>query len=107
MSIAEAFEPLSLLPDLHRQIKQVGNELAAVRNELAKKPVPNEDRWLTVKEARAYLGNMCEATFNKYLNDPHCEVPSSLVGGKRLLKRSELDTWVKLHEIRSQCPLLS
>lgn len=60
--------------------------------------------WLSIPEAAAYTG-LSERTIRQALNDPLYPAPLSAVrvgpsGGRRKIKRSDLDVWMESHPER-------
>ena len=53
-----------------------------------------EDRHMGMKEAARYLG-MSERKFGSHVKS----IPRFKVGGKWLLRKSELDTWMEHHRV--------
>jgi excisionase family DNA binding protein len=51
------------------------------------------DPWLSLRAAATYT-SLSIRTLRKWLTDPDCPLPYYPVGGKILLRRSELDKWI-------------
>lgn len=61
----------------------------------------SSDSWLDAEQARAYLGNMSKGTFDKYRYQTKPCIKGYKLDGKILYKKSDLDAFVHLYEIKS------
>ncbi|MDR3402385.1 MAG: helix-turn-helix domain-containing protein [Chthoniobacter sp.] len=90
------------LPPVQGILDDIKRQLAAMREELrqSRSAKENDDGWLDARAAAKYL-SMSATTFDKHRYSSSPKIPGSRVGGKMLYKRSDLDNWVRLHEIKS------
>lgn len=91
-------------PQVVRLLEEQGREIAALRQDIKALTRPagdvGNDGWLGAKEAAQYFG-MSAGTFDKYRYQTDVRIKGYKLGGKTLYKRSDLDTFVKLFEVRS------
>jgi len=59
------------------------------------------DSWLDAKRAAEYL-DVSSGTFDKLRYKAHPRLKGYRVGGKTLYKKSELDQFVKLYDVRAE-----
>lgn len=93
-------EGLSSAPVILSMLEEQGRQLAALREDLRRKFLPETDGWLDAKSAAQYLG-LSTATFDKYRYQTKVKIKGYRVGGKLLYQRKDLDSFVKLYEINS------
>jgi hypothetical protein len=63
-------------------------------------PIGHSDGWLDAKSAARYL-EISENTFDKYRYKTNPRIKGFRLDGKILYKRSDLDAFVKLYELKS------
>jgi hypothetical protein len=61
----------------------------------------SSDPWLTAEQARRHMGSMSKGTFDKYRYETSPRLPGHKLDGKVLYKRSDLDNFVRLYELKS------
>jgi hypothetical protein len=93
---------LAATPLIVALLQENNREIAALRAELAKKSsVPSElDGWLDAKAAAKYLG-ISSGSFDKYRYKTSPKIKGYALDGKTLYKRSDLDSFVMLYELKS------
>ena len=95
-------EGLAALPDLVEKLGRIEEKFAHLEAEV-KKNVGGEkdlDGWIDAAKAAKYL-DMSPGTFDKYRYTVEPKITGHTVGGKTLYKRTDLDLWVKLWELKS------
>jgi excisionase family DNA binding protein len=55
--------------------------------------------WLGLRQVTRYA-NICERTIRGWIHWPLDPLPAVRVGGKILVKRSELDAWLEKHRVK-------
>jgi len=93
-------DALSAIPHLEGEMRR---EFASIRETLATKPRTSEqsDGWLDAKAAARYMG-ISQTTFDKYRYQTTPKIKGSKLDGKTLYKRSDLDTFIMLYELKSR-----
>jgi hypothetical protein len=92
----------ALAPALSGLLERL-EKLAAQFDAIRTPPVEGfSDPWLTAGQARVYLGNMAKGTFDKYRYETSPRLPGHKLDGKVLYKRSDLDNFVRLYELKSK-----
>jgi hypothetical protein len=78
-------------------------EMAALRREIERQHSTREDpdRWLDAKAAAGYLG-ICASSFDKYRYSTSPKLNGSKLDGKTLYKKSDLDNFVRLYDLKSR-----
>jgi excisionase family DNA binding protein len=56
--------------------------------------------WMGIRQLRAYA-SVSERTLRSWIHSPVDPLPAVRVGGKILVKRSELDLWLERHRIKA------
>ena len=100
----QLFTGIAEFPAIVGLLRSQAKELCEIKCELADliqrfHQIKN-DGWLDAKAAAAYLG-MSAGTFDKYRYLTIPKLKGYKVGGKVLYQRIDLDTFVKLFEVRS------
>jgi len=95
--IAALPEVLRLAEAQSRTIEAMRKDIEALRSSAHGTAV---DGWLDAKGAAAYL-SMSAGTFDKYRYEGSPRIKGYRIGGKLLYKREDLDSFVKLWEMKS------
>lgn len=101
-SFAQVVRGIAILPSILALLREQQQQLAALRAEICK-PVPtvdSTDGWLDARGAAKYLG-VSAATFDKYRYQTTPKIKGYKLDGKVLYKRADLDSFVRLYELKS------
>lgn len=101
-AFAQMLQSLASAPEILALLYEHKRELAALREEMARKAATSTDAdgWLDAKAAAEYL-SLSPGTFDKYRYSSAVKINGYKVGGKTLYKRGDLDLFVKLFELKS------
>lgn len=93
---------IGAIPALVSEFRQLRQEFAALREKLELQPdsATTDDGWLDAKDAARYMG-LSPGTFEKYRYRTSHKITGYKLDGKTLFKRSDLDTFVRLYELKS------
>lgn len=100
---SDILKSIASLPGLGQQLSNLGHEIAALKEEVRnlQKMDRNDDAWLDTKAAAKHL-SLSANTFEKYHRHTTPRIPGYRVGGKTLFKREDLDSFVKLYDVKSR-----
>ena len=82
----------------------LGANLKSAINALNSSKAPTQaslDGWLDAKKAAEYLC-ISPSTFDKYRYDTTVKISGYPIDGKILYKKSDLDTWVRLYQVKTR-----
>jgi hypothetical protein len=100
-SFAQALQGLALLPLMLQTLEEQRREIHGLRAAFNERPAALvEDGWLDAKAAARYLA-LSPTTFDKYRYNSSPKLKGYRLDGKTLYKRSDLDAFVKLYELKS------
>jgi excisionase family DNA binding protein len=61
---------------------------------------PTNAEWLSLREVTRYV-NVSERTLRSWIHAPIDALPACRVGGRILVRRSELDQWLGRHRVKA------
>jgi len=93
---------LSAYPDILELLRHQQRQLAEIQDQLGRQPTATEpvDPWLDAKAAAKYMG-ISANTFDKYRYQTTPRIKGSKLDGKTVFKRSDLDSFIRLYEVKS------
>jgi hypothetical protein len=106
VSFTQVLHGIALLPCVVTALRElqclrgeITSLIAEVKNTHQK--TENEDGWLDAKAAAKYV-RMSPATFDKYRYKTSPKIKGYPLDGKTLYKKSDLDTFVRLYELKNR-----
>ena len=96
------FGALANVPALGENLKRLQREISEMREEIRNMAARPEkaDGWIDAREAAEYMG-LSAGSFDKYRYTASPKIKGYKLDGKTLYKRSDLDSFIKLYELRS------
>jgi hypothetical protein len=96
------FGALANVPALSEGLKRLQREISEMREEIRTMTARPEkaDGWIDAREAAEYMG-LSAGSFDKYRYTANPKIKGYKLDGKTLYKRSDLDSFIKLYELRS------
>jgi len=88
------------LAEVSAQIAGLREQLEEIKKLLRARPRSAETGFLDAKAAAAYCG-MSRGTFDKYRYKTAVKIKGYRIGGKVLYKTEDLDSFIKLYELKS------
>ena len=102
--LSQLLSSLAELPQIVQEMRSQAKELHDLRrriDELLNKSVGGPvDGWMDAKRAAAYLG-VSAGTFDKFRYVTHPKIKGYKAGGKTFYQRIDLDSFIKLYDVRS------
>lgn len=87
---------LSTLIGIQESVTRLQSESMQMRGLIIK----GDDYWMDAEDARCYIG-VSKNTFDNYRYNFNPRLVGSLVGGKTLYKKSDIDYWVRTFQYKS------
>lgn len=102
MTIEELLESLRAMPEINRRLDGIARQVAAIQDRLSRLPAKqDENRWVDATGAARYM-YVSKSTFDKYRYLTTPKLKGSRVGGKILFKKSDIDLFVRLYDLKKQ-----
>lgn len=102
-ALSELLEGIAAIPTVLKLLKNQQQQIAAIQKEMSSRAdgiKMDSDGWLDAKCAARYLG-ISENTFDKYRYKTTPKIKGYPLDGKILYKKSDLDAFVRLYELKS------
>ena len=99
--LAEMFSSIALLPELFETLSTLKRGIAEIHAEIQRLETREPQLgWMDAKAAAQYMG-ISAGTFEKYRYMTKVKIPCHALDGKSLFKASELDTYIRLYQLKS------
>ena len=100
--IHRLLQGLDVVPQLARMLEEQGRMIKTLlENSARASTTPKDsDGWLDAKAAAEYL-SVSKGTFDAYRYQRDPKPPGHKLGGKTFYKKTDLDSWVRLYELKS------
>lgn len=101
-SAAELIQAFVRTPQLIALLEAARRDIAALRQELTQRRALTiePDGWIDAKAAAKYMG-ISASSFDKYRYETTPRITGCKLDGKTLYKRSDLDNFIRLYELKS------
>ena len=103
-SMSDNSNPFAAFTKMCSKVETLHSSLESAINALNSRPpivYINEDGWVDAKQAAKYLC-ISPSTFDKYRYDTTVKISGYPIDGKILYKKSDLDTWVRLYQVKTR-----
>lgn len=101
MTIEELLESSLAMPEIIRRLDAIGRQVAAIQDQIGRLPQQDENLWLDATGAATYMC-VSKSTFDKYRYLTKPRLTGHRIDGKTLFKKSEVDSFVRLYDLRKQ-----
>ena len=90
------------MPEIIRRLDGIARQVATIQDQVTRLPSKqDEDRWLDPTGAAKYMC-VSKSTYDKYRYLTTPKLKGSRVGGKTLYKKSDIDLFVRLYDLKKQ-----